>query len=234
MQKRIIGILGGMGPQATVDLYREILTLTPARRDQDHVPVLIYSNPKIPDRTSAILEGAEDPMPQLVEAARVLESAGAGRLAIPCNTAHYFLPALAREVAVPFFDMIAETLSELRRELPGIRTVGLLAATGTVRTGIYHRTFAAEGVTVLAPGDAAQRRVHDGIFQVKAATHDRQTGELFESIGAELVAAGAETVILGCTEIPLAFDPKRAGYPSINATRVLAAAAVDWALGKRP
>ena len=112
MPDRIIGILGGMGPEATVDLFREITRLTPAEKDQDHVPVLVYSNSKIPDRTTAMLEGGEDPMPALIESARVLERAGAGVLVIPCNTAHYYLPELQKKVGIPILNMIVETLRE--------------------------------------------------------------------------------------------------------------------------
>jgi len=222
-----------MGPEATVDLYREILACTPARRDQDHVPVLIYSCPSIPDRSRAILEGGEDPLPHLVEAARVLERGGARMIAMPCNTAHYFLPAMRERVPLPILDMIAETLAALRRRLPDIRTAGLLAATGTVRSRIYARTFAEQGLRVIAPPDADQERVHAAIARVKAAAHDRATRETLQSIGAGLIDAGAEAVILGCTEIPLAFDERGVSYATVNATRELARAAVAWARGER-
>jgi aspartate racemase len=233
MLERVIGILGGMGPRATVDFYREILTLTPGVKDQDHMRVLIYSNPKIPDRTAAILDDGEDPLPHLVESARVLERGGAGILAIPCNTAHYFLPRLQPEIGIKILDMIAETLLDLKSQAPQVRTVGLLAATGTVRSGIYHRRFHERGIKVIVPDAVDQPEVQGGIQQVKATAHNRQTAEKFHAIGGRLVAAGAEAIILGCTEIPLAFDQKSVSYLCLNATRSLARAAVDWALGKR-
>jgi aspartate racemase len=222
-----------MGPEATVDLYREILACTPARRDQDHFPVLIYSCPSIPDRSRAILEGGDDPLPYLVEAARVLERGGARMIAMPCNTAHYFLPAMRERVQLPILDMIAETLAALRRRLPDIRTAGLLAATGTVRSRIYAHTFAEQGLRVIAPVDRDQERVQAAIAQVKAGGHDRATRETLQSIGAGLIEAGAEAVILGCTEIPLAFDERSVPYATVNATRELARAAVAWAHGER-
>ncbi len=233
MAKRILGIVGGMGPEATADLYREILRLTPASRDQDHIPVLIYSNPQIPERTSAILEGGEDPLPYLVETAQTLERAGAGALVMPCNTAHYFLAPLQEKTGIPILNMLEETAAAFRKGFPGGTKVGLLAATGTVRSGIYAAVFGRGGIEVLVPDDAEQKTVHAGIHRIKAAAHDDATARAFEAAGAGLVAAGAQAVILGCTEIPLAFDAGRAGYPVLNPTRILAQAAVDWALGRR-
>jgi aspartate racemase len=229
MSDRIIGILGGMGPEATVDLFREIVRLTPAEKDQDHVPVLIYSNSKIPDRTTAMLEGGEDPMPALVESARILERAGAGILAIPCNTAHYYLPELQKKVGIPILNMILETLQEFVRQLPGARSAGLLAHMGTVRSRIYHAAFKERNVDILVPEDADQVRVSGAIQDVKAGRHGAKTQDTFESIAAKLVSAGAEAAILGCTEIPLAFDQNRVNFPCLNPTTILAQAALKWA-----
>ena len=230
---RVIGILGGMGPEATIDLYRHIITLTPANRDQDHIRTVISSDPKIPDRTCAILEGGEDPLPYLIRAARLLEDAGVGVLAIPCNAAHFFLPRLRERVGVPILDMIGETCSAFCAQFPEARTVGLLGASGTVRSGIYESGFRTAGIAVLVPDEHDQQRVQSGISSVKAGTHDSATRDMFQSIGCDLVRAGAQAVILGCTEIPLAFDPSRVDYRTLNPTRILAQAAVDWALGRR-
>lgn len=221
---RLVGILGGMGPEATADLFEEITRLTPARRDQDHVRVLIYSNPGIPDRTAAILEGGADPVPALAESARLLERAGAAFIAIPCNTAHYFLESIRAAVSVPVLDMIEEACEEFSRLAPHADTAGLLAATGTTRSGIYSSAFASRGVRVLTPADDEQESIHAAIREVKAGRAGTRIRELFRSAGAGLVARGARAVILGCTEIPLAFDESAAGYPVVNTTRVLAKA----------
>ncbi len=233
MTDRIIGVIGGMGPEATVDFYREIIRLTPAERDQDHIPVLIYSNPRIPPRNEAILQGGEDPTPYLVEAARILEGGGAGLVAIPCNTAHHFLPRVRAGVRIPILDMIEEAFLSARALIGGIKAIGLLATIGTVQSGVYRKTFARHGISILAPSDADQERVQQAIRQIKAGTYDRERQSVFEDIGSSLAEAGAQAVILGCTEIPLGFNPSRARYPVVNSTRVLAQAAVDWALGRR-
>jgi aspartate racemase len=233
MSKRIIGIIGGMGPDATADLYKEIIRLTRARRDQDHLRVMIYSNPKIPDRTRAILGKGENPLPALVETARALEKAGAGVLIMPCNAAHYYLPKMQSRVKIPIFSMIRETCVEVCLENPGIKSVGLLAATGTIISRVYHAEFSSAGVKVLVPDARDQLRIHGAIAQVKSGTRNERTRRIFEAAGARLVKRGAGIVILGCTEIPLAFDSGRVDYETINPTRVLASAAVSWALGKR-
>jgi len=233
MRDRVIGIIGGMGPQATADLFREIIRLTPARRDQDHIRVLIYSNSKIPDRTKAILGTGKDPLPALIDTARTLERAGAGILAIPCNAAHHFLPRLQARIKTPILNMIRETCVEICLRSPGITSVGLLAATGTVRSRVYHEEFARAGLEVLVPEGRDQERVHTAIWQVKAGSLGSSAQRTFESIGGKLSRRGAGAVILGCTEIPLAFAPDDVGYLTINSTRALAQAAVDWATGRR-
>jgi aspartate racemase len=233
MEDRIIGILGGMGPEATADLYMEMIRLTPAEIDQDHLPVLIYSNPKVPDRTRAILAGGEDPLPTMLESAKVLEKGGAGIIAIPCNAAHYFLARLQEQLTIPVLNMLEETLLTFKAERSQGKRVGLLATTGTVESGMYRNVFAREGVDVLVPEDGDQARVHAGIQTVKAGIHDQETRGMFHSIGASLVREGAQAVILGCTEIPLSFEPREVDFLVLNPTRILAQAAVDWALGRR-
>jgi aspartate racemase len=233
MADRIIGIIGGMGPGATADLFSEIIRLTPARRDQEHLRVLIYSNPKIPDRTRAILGKGKDPLPALIETARALERAGAGILVMPCNAAHHFLPRLQARIQTPILSMIKETCVEICLRVPEVKSVGLLAATGTIRSRVYHQEFARAGLEVLVPDARGQERVHSAIWQVKAGKRGKSVQHTFESIGAKLSNRGAGAVILGCTEIPLAFAPDNVDYITVNSTQVLAQAAVDWALGRR-
>jgi len=161
----------------------------------------------------------------------LLERAGAEVIVIPCNAAHYFLPAICASVETEILDMIGETLAEFRRRHPRAVTAGLLAATGTVRSGIYREPFERRGVTMLAPAPEEQAAVQEGIRRVKAGDRDPSIRRIFHTAGADLVARGAVAVILGCTEIPLAFDPVSAGFETLNATRILAAAAIRAARG---
>ena len=234
MPDRLIGILGGMGPEATLDLYRYILALTPATKDQDHIRVLIYSNPKTPDRTKAIAEDGESPVNGLIESAMLLERAGAGIIAMPCNAAHYYLPDMQKKVGIPILDMIAETRKSLSRQLPSAKMVGVIASLGAVHSRVYQKSLNEAGIDVLMPNDAEQAAIENGIAQVKAGTHTQSVQETFQGIGSRLYRSGAAAVILGCTEVPLAFDPNCVDYPTLNSTKILAEAAVDWALGNSP
>lgn len=233
MSDRIIGILGGMGPEATVDFYREIIRLTPASRDQDHIPVLIYSNTRIPDRTAAILDGAEDPLPHLIDSARILESAGAGIIAIPCNTAHFYVESLRPAIKIPVLHMMDETLLDLQARHPQVRTVGLLGTAASIRTRIYQTAFEPAGLTVLVPQESGQDRIMAAIRDIKADRNRDQARIAIEDVCSDLVAEGAEAVILGCTELPLVFESRSLLYPVLNPARILAQAAVSWAQERR-
>jgi aspartate racemase len=228
--RQMIGILGGMGPEATLDLYRHIINLTPASRDQDHFRVLIYSNPKIPDRTLAIAEGGESPLDALLESARLLESTGASIIAMPCNAAHHYLGQLRAAVGIPILDMIAETCGALRKRSPEVKTAGLLASDGTVQSKIYHQALEAEGIRVLLPGESDQSFIQSVIAEVKAGKHTKETREKLLAAGTRLIEGGAQAVILGCTEIPLVFDSRAFPYYNLNSTLILAEAAIRFIL----
>ena len=147
--KKTIGIIGGMGPMATVDLMKKVILATDAREDQDHIPILVDNNTNIPDRTAAILGEGEDPLPELLKSADRLTAGGADFLIMGCNTAHYFLPRMMPHLKVPFVNMIEETASFCARE--GFKKVGLLASAGTCKSGIYQRALAEAGVEAVQP-----------------------------------------------------------------------------------
>ena len=230
MAKRIIGILGGMGPAATTDLFNKIIVSTKAASDQEHLHVIIDSNTSIPDRTEALIHGGEDPTEQLTLSARRLAAAGAELIAMPCNTAHGFYDAVCAAVDIPVLHMIKLTAQELRRE--GIECAGLLATDGTVQSGIYERCFEGSGIRLLTPSPAAQDAVMELTYSgVKAGRRDFDTSE-FKKAAQELLDRGAQTLILGCTELPPAFEMYDLHYPHIDPTLVLARAAVLAAGGE--
>ncbi len=230
MAKKIIGIIGGMGPAATADLFTKIISSTRAACDQDHLHVIIDSNTNIPDRTAALLHGGADPTEQLTLSARRLEQAGAELLIMPCNTAHGFYDKVCAAVSVPVLHMIRLTARELERR--GISRAGLLATDGTVRTGIYAQGFAGSGIELITPSPEAQRAVMSIIYDgVKAGRRDFDTAA-FEKTAQELLSRGAQTLILGCTELPPAFEMYRLDYPHVDPTLVLAREAVLAAGGE--
>ena len=227
MTKKTIGILGGMGPLATADLFRKLTLHTDAASDQEHPRVVIDSNTDIPDRTAALLHGGADPVPELTKSAKRLVSIGADVLIMPCNTAHGFYDAVAAAVDVPVLHMIALTRDALRER--GIATAGLLATDGTIETGVYARAFEGSGVALLTPKAEEQAAVMDILYNgVKAGdlAHDVSA---FRRACEGLLARGAQTLILGCTELPPAFELYRLDYPHTDPTLELARAALRFA-----
>ncbi|AGT34197.1 hypothetical protein OCC_13515 [Thermococcus litoralis DSM 5473] len=154
--EKVIGILGGMGPLATVDLFKRIVLKTPAKKDQDHPRIIIYNNPKIPDRTAYILGKGENPLPELIDSAKKLEKWGADFIIMPCNTAHYFADEIQKAIKIPLINMIEETASYV--EALGVKRVGILATTGTIVSGIYQKALKKRGIEALIPSEKDQEK----------------------------------------------------------------------------
>lgn len=227
MQRPIVGILGGMGPAATADLYTKIIAATPAERDQDHLHVVIWADPTVPDRSTALLHGGEDPTPWLRRGAEMLVAMGASFIAVPCNTAHAFLPRIAGSIPVPFLHMMEETATAIEVAHPTIERVGLLATSGTVAAGLYQEWFARHHIEVVAPDDETQDRcVMRAIHLVKSGRTGGEVTALVGEAARQVIDRGAQAVIAGCTELPLVFNDGDASVPVIDPTMVLARAIV--------
>ena len=230
MEKKIIGIIGGMGPLATADLFEKITLHTRAQRDQDHLRILIDSNTNIPDRTAALLHGGQDPTPQLTASAALLERMGAQVLIMPCNTAHNYYDAVAGAVHIPVLHMIRLTAQALQTR--GVAAAGLLATDGTVQTGIYQRTFGGTGIDLLTPEPEGQRAIMDMIYQGVKAGDLRYDASAARRAMDSLLRQGAQTLILGCTELPLAAKLYQLDYPFTDPTLELALGAIRFAGGE--
>ena len=230
MEKNTIGIIGGMGPLATADLFEKITLHTRAQKDQDHLRVLIDSNTNIPDRTAALLHGGEDPTPQLTASAALLEKMGADVLIMPCNTAHNFYDAIAAAVQIPVLHMIRLTAQALQAR--GITAAGLLATDGTVQTGIYQRTFAGTGIDLLTPEGENQQAIMDMIYRGVKAGDLHYDASAARRAMENLLQRGAQTLILGCTELPLAAKLYHLDYPFTDPTLELALGAIRFAGGE--
>jgi len=229
MPEKIIGILGGMGPEATIDLFYKIIKFTPAEKDQDHLKIIIDNNPKIPDRTAAILGKGKDPLPALRETAQNIERAGADFIIIPCNTAHYFLPSIQESVKIPILNMIEETAKETRKKISPIQKVGLLASIGIYKTKIYHQHFKKFKIEIISPEEKDKEKVLKVIYAVKAGNLSEEIKKNILKIAQKLIDRGAEAIITGCTEIPLILKEGDVSVPIIDPTQVLAKAAVQKA-----
>lgn len=232
-QRRVVGILGGMGPEATVLLMSRIIAMTPANDDADHVPLLVDHNPQVPSRIKALIEGdGEDPGPVLAGMARRLTGLGAEALAMPCNTAHVYLPAIRAASPLPFLDMIDLTAAELAgAELPA-RRVGMLASPAVRQVGLFERAFAARGLTPIFP-----ERQADLLTAIRALKRDASSAEakaIQMQIAEDLLAAGADVLLIACTELSLIHDAVPAGARVVDALDVLAAAITTFSRGDQP
>lgn len=217
----IVGILGGMGPLATADFYTKLIAATPATRDQEHVRVAIWADPTVPVRG-----GDEDAAPALVRGGQILVAMGAAFIAMPCNSAHIYLPRVQPEIPIPFLHMMDEAASAIELRFPLVERVGLLATTPTVESGLYQEWFARHHIEVAVPDDTHQARVMQAIYQVKAGNTGADATALVQEAATYLVGQRAEILIAGCTELPLIFRDGDAAIPVLDATQTLAEAAV--------
>lgn len=231
---KIAGVLGGMGPDATVDFMSKVIGLTDSERDQDHVRMLVDHNPQVPDRQAAILRGGEDPGSALAEMAARLEAAGADFLVIPCNTAYVFESAILEATRIPLISIIAESVAAVDRLAPGAKRVGVLATDGCVRAGVFQAGLEASGLTPILPDEDELEAAMKLIGAIKGRRHDERTAAEMAELAAALVARGAEAVIAGCTEIPLVLDERALDVPLIASTDVLAEKTVMLARGIEP
>lgn len=232
MSKRIIGVLGGMGPQATCDLFQKIIQRTTAAKDQDHLHVIIDNNPQVPDRTAFLIGQGEDPSPELVGGAKRLANAGCSFLLIPCNTAHYFVGVIEQAARIPVLSMIDNTADVARRLLPQGAAVGIMATTGTIQSRLYHDALLRAGLVPMAPDDLGQNEVMDIIYGTEGvkAGHVGDSQRLrARQVANKLIERGALAIIAGCTEIPLVLQDGDVSVPVLDATDLLAKAAVERA-----
>ena len=227
--RRVVGVLGGMGPLATADLYRKIIEATPAERDQDHLHVIIDADPSVPDRTAALLRGGEDPTPWLIAGANRLAAAGADFIVVPCNTAHAFLPRVQPEVSVPFVSMIEATGREVARIVPADSAVGILATSGTVTAGLYQGVLERAGFHPLVPDAGGQAEVEAAIALVKSGRAGAEATRRAAGVAATLVARGASALLAACTELPIILHQEDVTVPLVDPTAALARAAVGTA-----
>ncbi|MFQ5819264.1 MAG: aspartate/glutamate racemase family protein [Candidatus Heimdallarchaeota archaeon] len=228
-QKRVIGILGGMGPEATVDLFKKIIKATPAEKDQEHLRIIIVNDPQVPERTDAILHKGASPIPKLKEDLRILKQAGADFAVIPCNTVHYFITDLRAAKILPVVDMIDETINFIKEKYPSVQRMGLVATDGTIQSQIYHRRAESKGIEVITPRTADQNIVMSAILDYIKKGKLEPARSLLLKIASTLAEMGAELVIAGCTEIPLVLFEGDLELPLVDPTWVLALKAVEVA-----
>jgi aspartate racemase len=227
---KTVGVIGGMGPEATVDFMRRIVDATPALDDIDHVRVLVDNNPKIPSRIAALIDGTgEDPTPVLVAMAQGLERQGADFLTVPCNTAHYYLPAIARGVAIPVLDMIALAIARLGALSPKPKKTGMLASPAVQKVGLYAERLGKAGFEALFPDAKGEAAVFATIRAVKAKAVNEEIRAGYDLAITGLRNRGADAFLIACTELSLLPPPQ--GLPFVDALDALVDETVRTARG---
>lgn len=201
-QEKIVGILGGMGPEATVDLLQRIIRLTPARDDVDHIRCIVDNNPKVPSRIKAIIEGGgEDPGPCMADMGRRLEAWGADFLAIACNTAHYYYDAVQGAVSIPVINMIDLVARHVQENFPEHRKIGMLASPAVAMTGLYGDRLRKAGLEDLWPEAGHQERLLAIIKAIKSGHADSRVRSDYAGVCENLLKRGAELAVVACTEL---------------------------------
>ena len=223
-QRALLGIIGGMGSAASARMIQRLITLTDAASDADHLEFVLHNNSHVPDRTVAIEGRGPSPLPELQRSLDLLTAAGAGVIAVPCMTSHHFLCELQPPVGVTILDGIRETAAACRRLHPQVRRVGLLATSGSVNAGLYQRAFAELGLEILCPDASGQERVMTAIYGehgIKSGFTDQRPRGLLLDVSAELIAAGAQAMIAGCTEVPLVMADGDLEVPLLDTIDIL-------------
>lgn len=229
---KVIGILGGMGPRATVDLFEKIVDCTPARVDQEHLKIIVYNNPQIPSRIDALVRATESPRAELIKSARFLEKAGADIIVIPCNTAHFWYQDVQDAVNIQIINMIEVTACTVEQfhSPEASRNTLLLASDGTIKARIYHQVFEQHRLSLQTPDAKEQKIIASAIDEVKAGcVGNNQYLSQLQAMIEKYSRQGISSVIGGCTEIPLLFHYLKGNYRQIDPTRLLAQAVVKQA-----
>ncbi len=218
--RTILGVIGGLGPLATAHFMELVIAMTDVNTDQEHLPMIVYNMPFIPDRTAYILDRSrENPLPAMISVGNALQQQGADRIAIPCITAHYFYEELQGAIGVPLVDGVRETVAHLKEN--GIEKVGILATDGTVRSGLFSRELEHQGMIPLVPGAQAQNHVMHLIFENVKAGKPVEMDRFFAA-ARDLWKQGAQAIILGCTELSLIKRDREIGPGFVDAMEALA------------
>lgn len=225
----IIGVIGGLGPAATHDFFGKVLHHSSAQEDGEHLHLIINNNPKVPDRNHAIAGTGPSSGPVLAAMAKVLERAGADLLVMACNTAHAFEGDIRAAVRIPFVSLINEVVSDIKRNHPKARCVGLLATKGCVESGIYRAAFRRLCIDVIHLDPASQNKFMTLLYRIKSGARGRSVKMSMQQLGETLAADGADVLVAGCTEVPLVLTTRNCSIPVVDSTDVLARRCVVYA-----
>lgn len=228
--EKVVGIIGGMGPEATVEFMRRIIAKTPAHDDRDHLRILVDNNPKIPSRIAALIEGdGEDPSAVLCEMARGLETQGADFLVVPCNTAHYYLENIASSVRIPVLDMVGLSVEKLLATDIKPRHIGMLASPAIRLVGLYDKQFERAGLGAIYPTQRNESELLSIIRAVKAGQLTDGHRAAYAKVAAAIGDDGADAFLIACTELSVLGSPIGTDLPVFDTLDVLVEATIATA-----
>jgi aspartate racemase len=229
-----VGVLGGMGPEATIDFMADVLQLTDADKDQGHLHLIVDQNPKVPNRQRAMQGGRDDVGPELATMAVRLERAGADFLVMRCNSAHVFESSIRNATSLPFVSIVDVCVEAIARACPGGGRVGLMATDGLADTGIYQAALEQAGFEALLPGGREQARLMALIGRIKGGDKQGEVARGMADLARLLVERGADAVLAACTEIPLVLGSADVPVPLVSSTAALARRTVELARRELP
>lgn len=226
---RRVGVLGGMGPQATILLMQKVLDVVPAMDDADHIPLIVDQNPQVPSRIRRLIEGAgEDPEPVLADMAKRLVAGGAEALAMPCNTAHHYAPAIRAAVGVPFLDMVELSVAKAAKLAKADGRVGILASPAVRKIGLFDARLARFGIEARYPAD--EEALLATIRRIKASGPGAEARVSLRAASDDLLQRGAAVQMIACTEFSLVPGATVGGATGFDTLDVLVGAMRDFAM----
>lgn len=224
---KTVGVLGGMGPESTAHFFHRIIELTPVRSDQEHIPIIIYNNPQVPDRTKAILNQGESPVPTLLKGITILQEAGSDFICIPCNTVHYYFEDMQKHAAIPLVNLIEEVVKSALEHGSDLQRVGLLATPGTIKSHLYQNAFQQYGIKVITPEKWSLRDLGSAIHRLKSKSKEFA---FIQELANSLKEKDVQALVLGCTELSLIRSDLSVNVPVFDSVEVLAKRVVNVAL----
>lgn len=229
-REKIVGIIGGMGPEATVDLMSRVIKATSARDDIDHIRMLVDNNPKVPSRIRALIDkNGESPLECLQDMARRLEGWGVDFLAIPCNTAHHYHHGVQQAVRIPLLDMIGLAVDYVTSQTPDLKTVGLLSSSAVFDLGLYKERFANVGVNLMVMDPDDQKKVMAAIRKIKTSNYGLEVVQVIQEVADNLARQGAQALLIACTELSIIGGQITPKLHMFDASQILAEAIVKEA-----
>jgi len=226
----LVGVLGGMGPEATVDFMSKLISFTPGDDDQDHIRLLVDQNPTVPNRQDALLRGGINPGPVLADMARGLEAGGCDFLVMPCNTAHAFQDDIKAAVDIPFVSIVDATLDAAK----DAKCVGIMATTGCIRAAIYQPVLESRGMDYVLPSDAEVDELTQLSFEIKSGNKSDKIRTGMRRLAETLIERGADLIVSGCTEFPLVLAADDLAVPLLSSTDELVRKTIAIAFGHIP